>query len=61
MNDLATCSAHLENNLSFALWKNKASPGSHPRNINFSGLDYADTSLVAAKLKLCPKFLFLAE
>lgn len=55
VNDLATRSAHLENNPSFAVWKKKASPGSYPRDINFSRLDKADTFLVAGKLKLCPK------
>lgn len=55
MNDLATGSAHHENNLSFAVWKNKISPGSYPRVINFSRLDKTDTFLVAGKLKFCPK------
>lgn len=60
MNDLATCSAHLENNPSFAVWKKKASPGSYPRDINFSRLDKADTS-GGRKVETLPKILSLAE
>jgi len=55
VSDLATRLDYLQNNPSFAAWKNKVSPGSYPRDINFSRLDKADTYLVAGKLKLCPK------